>query len=52
MISDTRDKIVALLIEAGHSPDKALEIAIDAGRGDYHAKQWIKKARKAVLRNA
>lgn len=32
---------------AGHTPEKAIEILIDAGRGDNHALRWIK-----LLRNS
>lgn len=33
---------------AGHSPAKALEIVIDARRGDRIAKDWIEAARKSI----
>ncbi len=35
-----------VLKEAGHSAAKALEIVIDAERGDWYAVQWIDACRK------
>lgn len=37
-----------VLRQAGHSPAKAAEIALDAKRGDARAVQWIAIARGAV----
>ncbi len=42
--AEWRPQVVAALERAGHSPTKALEIAIDAERGDMHAVSWIGKA--------
>ena len=36
-----RPRILAKLTAAGHSPRKALEVALDAERGDAHAMAWI-----------
>ena len=35
-------RIYKLLKLAGHSPAKAIEILIEAKRGDLHALKWIK----------
>jgi hypothetical protein len=40
-----RLEIIRLLTVAGHSASKALEIAIDAERGDPYAKAWVRQAR-------
>ena len=40
---DTRATNIAMLRAAGHSAGKAVEIAIDAERGDPHALAWIDK---------
>ena len=39
-------QIVAGLKEAGHSPQKALEIAIDYERGDDYALNWVRQVFK------
>lgn len=33
----------------GHSPQKAAEIALDAKRGDDHARRWVNIARQGIL---
>ena len=33
--------VIRLLIGAGHSPNKALELVIDASREDCKARRWI-----------
>jgi len=40
----TRSEIIAALKEYGMSPAKALEIAIDVGRGDDFATRWLANA--------
>lgn len=37
-----RAKTIAILVAAGHSAEKALEIAVDAKRGDRTAVKWVK----------
>ena len=37
----SRSEIVQILVEHGHSADKALSIAIDYERGDCWARQWV-----------
>jgi hypothetical protein len=37
----TRPEIIAALVTAGHTPTKALEIAIDVERGDRVALRWL-----------
>jgi hypothetical protein len=39
------NRIYARLRDFGHTPTKALEILIDARRGDRHALQWIRLVR-------
>lgn len=39
---DLRSRIIRRLTRAGHSTAKAMEIALDAERGDSLALQWIK----------
>lgn len=34
-------RVYRMLVDFGHSPIKAAEIIIDAGRGKQHALQWI-----------
>ncbi len=48
----TRDEICKLLTDAGHSPAKALEIAIDYERGNDYATKWVAelKATKPSVR--
>ena len=36
-----RQVIIRQLCTVGHSPAKALEIAIEAERGDEHATKWV-----------
>ena len=37
----TRKESIKLLTERGHTVAKAIEIALDAERGDWWAKAWI-----------
>jgi hypothetical protein len=37
----TRKPLIQELVRAGHSAEKALQIAIDVERGDGRAKLWI-----------
>jgi hypothetical protein len=39
-----------VLVSAGHSPFKAAEIALDAGRGDVWAIRWIETLRQQAER--
>lgn len=38
----TQQELAKALTEAGHEPAKALEIAIDAKRGDSIARAWVR----------
>lgn len=40
-LKDRRARI-NLLVRAGHSPEKAVEIAIDFERGDEFAMKWVR----------
>lgn len=40
MIERKRQIIIQGLVAKGHSPTKALEIALDLERGDIHAARW------------
>ena len=44
MTSEERPAVCKALREYGHSSAKALEIAIDAERGDEHAISWVNRA--------
>lgn len=41
VVGRSRDDVVRILRDTGHSAEKALEIAIDFERGDAHAVQWV-----------
>lgn len=41
-----RASVIRLLREAGHSQEKALEIAIDYERGDDDALNWVRQVIK------
>ena len=43
-LQSDRPQIIAALVQDGHSPNNALEIAIDAERANVHAMAWIHKA--------
>ena len=40
MIERKRQIVIQGLVAKGHSPTKALEIALDLERGDIHAARW------------
>lgn len=43
----TRQDIYKMLVKDGHSPQKALEIAIDFERGNATARAWVVLAAQA-----
>lgn len=43
----THPHIYQLLKQQGHTPDKAAEITLDAGRGDEHSRLWIRTLSRA-----
>ena len=44
-VSVKHQRVYEMLKRIGHTPLKALEIVIDASRGDKHALTWIRIAR-------
>lgn len=46
----TQKELTDALIKAGHSPNKALELAIDVFRGDNITRAWVRTLLGGVFR--
>lgn len=51
MIENRRQSIIRVLVDEGHSPTKALEIAIDLERGEAYAASWLETIVKSRPRH-
>ena len=48
----TQQELTNALIKAGHSPNKALELSIDAFRGDNITRAWVETLLDGVFRES